>query len=148
MRTAGSFLVLVIAGSLAAEPCPVTLVAKGVNATPGSVGFVVFASADGWPEDYEKAIRREAAPARSGDIAVTLPDLPPGRYAIALVHDENGNRRLDRRPSGRPREGWGMSNNPKPVLRTPGFAAAAVTLACGARLEILVQYPAAKSPAP
>ena len=139
---------LVIAGSLSAEPCPVTLVAQGVDATPGSVGFVVFASADGWPENYQKAFRREAAPARPGEVAVMLPDLPPGRYAIALIHDTNANRRLDRKPSGRPREGWGMSNNPKAVLRTPGFQAAAVTLACGSRVEIRVQYPSGKSSAP
>lgn len=139
---------LALAGLLAAEPCPVTLVAQGVDSTPGSVGFVVFASADGWPENHEKALRREAAPARPGEVAVTLPDLPSGRYAIALIHDENGNRRLDRKPSGRPREGWGMSNNPKAVLRTPGFPAAAVTLACGARVEIRVQYPAGRSSAP
>ncbi len=135
------FLLLSLPGPAAGEPgCPVTLIAQGVSGSPGSVGFVVFGSRDGWPENHEKAAGRQAAPAQAGAVAVTLA-LVPGRYAVAVVHDENGNRKLDRRPSGRPREGWGMSNNPKATLKTPGFDAAGLTVACGARVEILMRYP-------
>jgi uncharacterized protein (DUF2141 family) len=57
------------------------------------------------------------------------------------LHDENGNKRLDRKPSGRPREGFGISNNPKVGLKTPSFAAAAVDIPCGDRVLIRVRYP-------
>lgn len=135
------FLLFSFAGPAAAQPaCPVTLIARGVSGSPGSVGFVVFGSREGWPENPEKAAGRQAAPAQAGAVTVTLA-LVPGRYAVAVVHDENGNRKLDRRPSGRPREGWGMSNNPKATLKTPGFDAAALTVACGARVEIVMRYP-------
>lgn len=120
--------------------CPVTLVAQGVRGSQGSVGFVVYSSKDGWPSRYEQAFHRVATPARPGDIDVTI-DMPPGRYGIAVLHDENANKRLDRKPSGRPREGFGLSNNPKVVLKTPSFASAAVDLTCGSRLLIRMQYP-------
>ena len=126
--------------SLAPQSCPVSVLAQGVRGSQGTVGFVVFNSKAGWPEKSDEAFRSKGIPARPGDIAVTF-DMPAGRYAIAILHDENGNKHLDRKPSGRPREGYGLSNNPKILLKTPSFAAAAVDVACGARIVIAVRYP-------
>ncbi len=128
--------------SLAPGACPVTVVAQGVRGTQGTVGFVVFNSKTGWPEKSDDAFRSKGIPASPGDIPATF-DMPAGRYAIAILHDENGNKHLDRKPSGRPREGYGLSNNPKILLKTPSFAAAAINVACGARIVIGVRYPAA-----
>lgn len=50
-------------------------------------------------------------------------DLPSGDYAIALIHDENGNGRLDTF-AGVPREGVGFSRNPRLMFGPPRFAAA------------------------
>lgn len=36
--------------------------------------------------------------------------LPPGEYSLLLVHDENGNGRMDKM-MGMPREGFGFSRN-------------------------------------
>jgi uncharacterized protein (DUF2141 family) len=120
--------------------CPVTIVAQGVRGSQGTIGFVVYSSKEGWPNKYEKAFLQKATAATPGDVSVTV-EIPPGRYAVALLHDENGNKRLDRKPSGRPREGFGISNNPKVALKTPSFAAAAVDIPCGDRVLIRVRYP-------
>jgi uncharacterized protein (DUF2141 family) len=42
----------------------------------------------------------------------------PGTYALLIVHDENGNGRLDMM-MGIPREGFGFSNNPAMRPRAP-----------------------------
>lgn len=52
-------------------------------------------------------------------------DLPPGRYAVAVFHDENGNRKLDRHMLGYPTEAYGFSNNARGRLGPPTFAQAA-----------------------
>jgi len=49
-------------------------------------------------------------------------DLPPGTYALAVIHDENGNARLDTF-AGIPREGFGFSRNPSIGFGPPGFKA-------------------------
>lgn len=49
--------------------------------------------------------------------------LPPGTYAVAIIHDENGNARLDTF-LGIPREGFGFSRNPKIGFGPPRFTAA------------------------
>jgi len=39
-------------------------------------------------------------------------NLPAGEYAVVVLHDENLNKQLDRNWLGKPKEQWGMSNNP------------------------------------
>lgn len=46
-------------------------------------------------------------------------DVPPGTYAVAVVHDENGNGRLDRNFLGIPSEGYGVSNNKTYAMTGP-----------------------------
>jgi uncharacterized protein (DUF2141 family) len=51
-------------------------------------------------------------------------DIPPGTYALAVIHDENMNGKLDTNMLGIPTEGYGFSNNAKALLGTPSFSAA------------------------
>jgi len=54
---------------------------------------------------------------------VRFENLPSGGYAIAILHDENANDRLDRF-AGIPREGIGFSRNPRFSFGPPAFSAA------------------------
>jgi len=58
--------------------------------------------------------------------------LPPGRYALVVLHDENSNHKLDRNFLGIPKEGFGFANNPRVMLIAPGFDTAAFEVACPA----------------
>jgi len=51
-------------------------------------------------------------------------DIPPGTYALAIVHDENMNGKLDTNLLGIPKEGYGFSNDAKALLGAPSFSAA------------------------
>ena len=46
----------------------------------------------------------------------------PGTYAVAVYHDENDNHHFDRTLLGLPAEGYGFSNNVKPLFGLPSFA--------------------------
>ena len=68
-------------------------------------------------------------------------DIPPGRYALAVIHDENMNGKLDTNRLGIPTEGYGFSNDVKGLLGPPSFAAA--SFAYGGRileLRIRLEY--------
>lgn len=86
------------------------------------MGVLVFNSPQGWPADNACAFRAVAVPARPGSVEIQISDLPPGEYAAVVLHDLNENRRLDRTWYGRPRELWGMSQNPPVHLSAPGFS--------------------------
>ena len=53
--------------------------------------------------------------------AVVLTNLDPGRYAIILFHDENGNGKLDKNALGVPTEPYGFSNNVPGFLGPPAY---------------------------
>lgn len=56
--------------------------------------------------------------------------VPPGRYAIAVFHDENSNRNLDKF-AGIPKEGFAFSRNPSIKFRAPRFDEVAIDLVPG-----------------
>lgn len=57
-------------------------------------------------------------------------DLPSGTYALALIHDENGNGKLDTM-MGIPKEGFGFSKNPAIRFGPPSFKSAQVAIVGG-----------------
>jgi acyl-CoA reductase-like NAD-dependent aldehyde dehydrogenase/uncharacterized protein (DUF2141 family) len=89
----------------------------------GEIGYLVFAGAEGFPDDRGKALRREFVPVAEGEGGVQRIDvgrLLPGRYAVSVYLDENGNHRLDKNWLGLPKEAVGVSNNAK-GLGAPSF---------------------------
>src|SRR5688572_1212349 len=62
------------------------------------------------------AVKRSVATGQAGSIRLT--DLAEGTYALSVIHDENGNGRLDR-SLGIPREGFGFSRNPRIRMGPP-----------------------------
>lgn len=60
-----------------------------------------------------------------------LEHVRPGRYAIAVFHDENSNRNLDKF-AGIPKEGFAFSRNPSIKFRAPRFEEVAIDLTPGA----------------
>lgn len=51
-------------------------------------------------------------------------DIPPGTYAIAVIHDENMNGELDTNWMGFPTEGYGFSKTTIGEFGAPAFSAA------------------------
>lgn len=64
------------------------------------------------------------------------------KYLAGVLHDENGNGRMDTNTLGMPREGVGTSNNPNSVLGPPDFEDARFA-ASGANMtvRITIRYP-------
>lgn len=85
---------------------------KGVRDDQGMVRAGIYNSADTFPKEG-KAMARTAAPAKAGNVALQFTDLPPGKYAVILYHDENNDGQMDKRFGMIPIEGYGLSNNIK-----------------------------------
>ncbi len=69
-----------------------------------------------------KSHRARVAARNSG--SVMFGDMAVGTYAIALLHDENGNDKMDM-AIFLPKEGFGFSRNPAVVTGPPKFKSAA-----------------------
>ncbi len=70
-----------------------------------------------------------AAPAKGGSVVVSVPDIPPGRYAVQAYHDEDGNGRLRKGLFGMPAEAIGFSRDARVRLGAPSFDEAAIDVA-------------------
>lgn len=85
-------------------------------AAPGTVHAALHAGADA---DWQG---QPLALARSDDGPLLFEDLPPGRYALQLFQDINGNGQLDLSKRGIPREPVGLSGNPPLRQGRPALA--------------------------
>jgi uncharacterized protein (DUF2141 family) len=67
-------------------------------------------------------------------------NIPPGTYALAVIHDENMNGKLDTNWLGIPKEGYGFSNAAKATLGAPSFSAASFRYD-GQDMELTISLP-------
>ncbi len=128
-------LLLVAAQAHAAE---LRVTVTGARGTEGQVGCALHPSAEGFPMDAARATQLWL-PASPAGVECRFTNLAPGRYAVAVSHDLNGNRRTDTNFLGIPTEDWGVSNNVRPTLRAPRFEEAAVQVAEGAPTTIEIR---------
>ncbi len=96
-----------------------------VRSDKGHLLISVFDSEKGWPMHPTKAVRVARMSAKTGEMSKNFSGLKPGRYAVAMIHDENDNKKLDSDDKGAPTEGFGFSNNPKVQNGAAGFDQAA-----------------------
>ena len=112
-------LAVCVAG-LSASPvfaADLTVNLEGLRAQSGLVKVALVNSAEAW-DGKAAPVQATGAPAKGETAQFTFKDLKPGRYAVMITHDENGNGKLDTNLVGMPVEGYGFSNNPR-VMRKP-----------------------------
>ena len=130
--------VMALAGPLLAQPsadATLTIQVTGLRNARGKLDVCVYKDASGFPETPASALRRETVDidAKALTAQAVFAGLAPGVYAVAVLHDENANGKLDKNFLGIPREGHGASNNPRPARRPPTFDEAKFTLGAPAQ---------------
>lgn len=129
----------------AAEAAPTTgtlvVEVEGLKDDSGKLHASLYASEDGFPTKPEKAVAQADAPISGGKARVVFRGLPPGGYAVAAYHDENGNGKLDTGFLGIPTEGLASSNDAKGFMGPPSFEKARVEVGPGEnRIAVRVSY--------
>ena len=118
----------------------VTATVTGLRSADGQVLACLTADPHAFPScDKDPDAHAIIVPARK-TVRIDFGRIPAGEYAIALVHDENANGRLDKRLM-MPREGFGFSRNAPVRLGPPAFASAAFEVdAAGEHQAIRMRY--------
>ncbi|MFK7754021.1 MAG: DUF2141 domain-containing protein [Sedimentitalea sp.] len=107
-------------GATCAQADTLSLVVQATS-NAGTLRAAVFDSQQGF--DAGEFVAATYGPAVSGAATLTVKDLKPGTYGIAVFHDQNNNTELDRNLLGAPKEPFGFSNDPKIGFSAPGFDA-------------------------
>jgi uncharacterized protein (DUF2141 family) len=122
-----SLLMAVAATSVMAQAaCPgIHVQIQNIRNSTGTVDCALFESPEGFPtEVLHSATTIMVIKVRQTQARCNFEDIPPGRYVLAVVHDENMNGKLDTNRLGIPTEGYGFSNDVKGVFGAPAFSAA------------------------
>jgi uncharacterized protein (DUF2141 family) len=137
---------ILLLAALAVTASPATagdlaLSVEGVRNGKGSVSICLFRQAAGFPDcNRSPSAVRRTLPAAEAAEPILFKDLPPGPYAVTVLHDENADGRLDTNMLGIPKEGVGISNNRMPRFSAPTYADAEFDLPKGRRQAVRVVY--------
>lgn len=112
---------------------------EGLRSTKGDILICLTREETHFPDCSGDPARRELKIAASAASAGHIDDIVPGNYALSLIHDENGNGKLDTR-LGIPREGIGFSRNPRLRFGPPKFADVRFPITGPSRTTVNVKY--------
>lgn len=126
-----------IAPPASAQTLALAVEVQGVKEARGELGCALYRSAEGFPMAPERAVQ-QWLPAKVEGVECRFSALPPGRYAVAVSHDLNGNRKTDTNFVGMPTEAWGVSRGARPSLRAPRWDEAVMDLQADTRLTVVV----------
>jgi len=130
---------ILLAGAAVSFACArargeVTIILNGVEDTGG----VLLVYLQGEREFLEPgAGLAQRIEATAGSVTLKYMDVPAGDYAVTVVHDANGNGKMDIGDDGIPTEGWGtlypdrVSGRPAFQTQNAAVPAAGATLAAG-----------------
>lgn len=140
-RTARWQGILIAAGLFAAaltSAATVRLSFENVQTDDGEI-LVLVAEDEAGFGNWKKAVERRILPAGDAAEAVLTFNLEPGTYAISVLHDLNGNQKLDKKWFGMPKEPFGFSTNPEINFRAPHFDECTFELEDGESVEMKIK---------
>ncbi|WP_211483697.1 DUF2141 domain-containing protein [Azotobacter chroococcum] len=96
-----------------------------IRNSTGVIACALFESPVGFPAEFlRSAINIMVIKIKHTQARCDFEEIPQGTYALAVIHDENMNGKLDTNRLGAPTEGYGFSNDAKAFLKAPSFGAA------------------------
>lgn len=107
----------------------------------GELGIALFENKKGYPTHIEHAYEPAWIPLKSEMTSVehVFDGLAAGDYAVSVLHDENGDRKMNRSRLGFPSEGVGFSNDQKVKLSAPDYEDCKFDLAPSESKKIVIQ---------
>lgn len=115
-----SFLTILMLSSFSnqkQETCSLTIDVSELRNSEGTVQFALYNREDAFPDEhYKKYFKKLTGKIVNGASTVTFKNLPEGKYAVSILHDENNDGKI-KKGIILPKEGIGFSN-----FRSIGFS--------------------------
>lgn len=126
-------LILCMANSVFAQEM-LRVEVVNIKNNSGSIRVGLF---DNEKDFLRKAVLGESISANEEKVIVVFENIPPGEYAISVIHDENNNEELDLNFLGIPKEGFGFGNDAKGTFGPPSFDKAKVKIGEGVVKQVI-----------
>ena len=144
IREKGSLMkkiaLLTLLSSLSLFAHTLTVEVSNIENNRGQILIGLYNQAEGFTEIdavFKKGLLRTVD---NSTLSYTFTDIPDGEYALSLFHDENSNSELDTNFIGIPKEGYGFSNNVRPVFRPATFEEAKFSIEGDLKVSVKIGY--------
>ena len=94
---------------------------EALKSDAGGLVCWLYSDAAAYPKKPEKAAQKVTGAIVGKKGQCVFKAVAPGDYAVAVLHDENGNGKVDTHFIGIPSEGLGASQNAKGFMGPPSF---------------------------
>jgi uncharacterized protein (DUF2141 family) len=119
-----------------------TVVVNGIRHKNGEICFRIYNSEKGFPMSSSSEVQSGCTKITGSSVKKVFSGLKPGNYAVAVVDDQNGDRKLNKDFFGIPKEGFGISRNPIVSIQTgtPRFQQASFKITKNTTINIKMKY--------
>lgn len=123
------------------QPLVLTVEVNDLRNSNGVVQFALYNDADAFPDEhYKKYYRKLTAKIVNGVLEITFENLPKGKYAVNILHDEDANGKI-KKGLILPKEGIGFSNYQSiGISNRPKFQNASFELLDDKKINVKVIY--------
>ncbi|MGM3307897.1 DUF2141 domain-containing protein [Anabaena sp. WFMT] len=138
-----TLLTLSCAKTVHAEPnMKLTVVVNNIRHKTGEVCLRIYASEKGFPTNNSSEVQSGCTKITGKSVTKVFSGVKPGTYAVAVVDDQNGDRKLNKDFFGIPQEGFGVSKNPTVSIQTgtPKFRDASFKMTKNTTININIKY--------
>jgi uncharacterized protein (DUF2141 family) len=119
-----------------------TVVVNGITSKNGEVCMRVYNSDAGFPFNSKSEVKSGCTKITGSSVTKVFSGLKPGNYAVAVIDDQNSDRKLNKDFFGIPQEGFGISRNPTVSITTgtPSFQKSSFKLQKDKTVQIFMKY--------
>lgn len=138
-----ALLLITASSTIGQDNGNIVIEVSGIRNVKGQIGVLLFNDRSGYPGDFNRALKSEFHPVTGEITAIRIKDVPYGDYVVTVMHDVNGNGKLDKTLLSMPKEAYGISNNPAPrILGPPAYDAGQFALSQEERIvQIALRQP-------
>ncbi|OJW35272.1 MAG: hypothetical protein BGO54_03795 [Sphingobacteriales bacterium 46-32] len=105
-----------------------TVVLSGLGKKQGTLYIAWYNTEVNFKKQSTPVFTRSLAVDEQEQVSVVFENIPAGRYAIAVLLDQDGNKKMSTNLLGIPREKYGFSNNVYPAFRAANWKEASFEL--------------------
>ncbi|MGB5598641.1 MAG: DUF2141 domain-containing protein [Thiothrix litoralis] len=139
-----SFLAILLLSSFSIqrqENCSLTVDINDLRNSDGTFLFALYNNEDAFPDEhYKKYFKKLTGKIVNGASSVTFENLPVGKYAVNILHDEDSNGRI-KKGFILPKEGIGFSNYQSiGISNKPSFEKASFELLGNKEISVKMIY--------
>lgn len=125
-----AILFLVLASNLKAQKSTIVVKVYGIENTEGVIQVGLYNNANDFPT-YSKVYKGVALKPNKEGVKYTFKNIPAGKYAVAVWHDEDEDKKIDKNFLGAPTENYGFSLNKFGMFGPPKFTDVSFYLSSG-----------------